>query len=151
MDTTDGGWLELTPVGYQFDDDHDEDPHDRNWVQVAFAADLGLQLRVNRRTAPAFLTWELASLVEECRSPGRVLPARVLDGLEPNLAIDLLDFSQGEWTLSVGVALSFAPYLREPFDEPFNARLFVGEASLRSFIDELERELGPFPAIGCPQ
>jgi hypothetical protein len=146
LDTPDGGWLELTPVGYQFDDDDDEDPYDRNWLQVAFAADLGLHLRVKRRTEPAFLTWELASFVGACRAPRpSELPVRVLDGLEPNLAIDLLDFRDGEWTLSVDVALSFAPYLREPFDDPFNARLVIGEASLKAFIDELERELDAFP------
>ena len=146
LETIDGGWLELTPTAYQFETDRAEDTHDRNWLWVEFAAELGPQLQVKRRADPAFLTWELVHLVEACRSiiPSE-LPTRVLDGLEPNLVIDVLDLGDEEYTLAVGAALSFAPHRREPFDQPFEARFQVRKRDLSAFVDQLEGELRLFP------
>jgi len=61
LDTTDGGWLELTPIGYQFPGSN-WNRYDANWLFVEWNTELpGLRLR--HHTKPCYLTWEMVSLL----------------------------------------------------------------------------------------
>lgn len=145
LETFDGGWLELTPVGYQFPGPN-WNCDDANWLNVEFAAEFGDQLTVSRRSSPCFLTWELVSFV----GAGRELvlgslAAAQLEGLEPCLAIDVTSFA-GQLRARVAVALEFAPLTREPFDKPFEATISITHNAFRHFIESLAIEMEPFPA-----
>lgn len=143
-----GHWLELRPVKYQFIPPVG-DRHDDNWLTIEFAADLGGEVRVRRCWEPALLTWELhgfASRLQQLLAGGRQL-AR-LDPLEPNIAIDATLEDAETAKVRIGLALSFAPFLREPYDEPFWTTVSVPIPSVRRFAGELATELLAFPVRG---
>ena len=130
--------------GWQFPD-HLESDYDANWLKVEFEADFGPELRVTRRSALAFLTWELQWFISAGRaiSPGGV--AVSLAGLEPCLSLEATWKQNNTVAVEVGVALEFAPLSREPFDEPFEKTVFVTEGAFRRFIEQLAVDLAPCP------
>lgn len=145
LEATNGGWLELSPYRYQFPS-VSGDEYDDNWLDVEFEASLEPAFSVGRRSAPAFLAWELQSFIHS----GRELiegskDTAGLDGIEPNLALEVRVLSVNHVAVKVSVCLSFAPHRREPFDEPFETTVTVLRSSFLHFLDELERVTLSFP------
>ena len=137
LETTDGGWLELTPVGFQF---AKGDPY--NWLNIEFLCDFGDRRR--RPTIdPAFTISELRSLVSWIR--------RVLDGtlevrnhfmgIEPNFQLRLLAYRPRSVELEIWLEQEW--HLRPAgLTEPVVAA--VTRHRLKIFADELQSNVHDF-------
>ena len=63
-----GGWLELTPLRYQFDWLECDHVEDANWLVLSFAAHDGTtSWQARPQGDPALVTWEASSLVATLR------------------------------------------------------------------------------------
>ena len=136
------GWLTLRPLSYEFPARIETEWDD--WLYVEFEAKLE-KLRVSRRSAPVFLSFELDSFIRSAEGLAqRRAEVATLSGLELSLQIEARR-SGHNISVEVSVAHEFAPILREPFDDPFVGTASVSSSAFERFIAELAAELKPFP------
>jgi hypothetical protein len=136
--------LELEPIGYQSGNATNE--WDANWLLVRIRAKDAR--REWSATDPAFLTWELRSLVSWLHglADGERDRARAFGGIEPCLKFEA-DGSGDATRLRVRFQLEFLPPTREWWNAEAKAWIDFqpGAEGLRRFADELEAELVRFP------
>ncbi len=143
--------LEVQIVSYEFDPDGSAaaryDDFDANWLLIHMTADDGQ--RQWSATQPAFLTWELHSLVSWLRAWADRVPYVEQDtgGIEPNLHFEAKDLGS-EVIIRAVFDLEFNPperRSRDTYEGAVAIDFEPGVDGIHAFADELEEALRAFP------
>lgn len=133
LEAVDGDWLELTPIGFEFEKG---DPS--NWLRLELFYEFG-DARRRPTIDSAFTMSETRSLVSWLRraSEGELAIGSLFMGIEPNLQITLNAYQGRGVELAVEFEQEWAPRPHVP--QPL-AAVFTRNR-LRRFADDLELQL----------
>lgn len=154
LEDTQGRWLELTPLRYQFEWHECDYVEDANWLVLRFAAHDGTKAwQCRQQGEPAFQTWSAAALIAWLRG---ILDGRVGDddqwwrGWRTMEKLIGFEASVEDSVLHLDAVLNgeFLPLPDEEkyhHAEPLRIAFTPSLDHVRTFMEELEVELKPFP------
>lgn len=142
FECTENQLVELSIVGYQFDDEERLDEYDYNWLYIKLNADLNNKSYTV--TYPALLTWELRNLSKWFKDLSINKVKKVeLEFLEPCISFELLSSKTEKIKqIRINLALEFS---QSTSDDGLSVIFEADSQTLKNYSIQIKEDLEEFP------
>ena len=142
FECTENQLVELSIVGYQFDDEERLDEYDYNWLYIKLNADLNNKSYTV--TCPALLTWELRNLSKWFKDLSINKVKKVeLEFLEPCISFELLSSKTEKIKqIRINLALEFS---QSTSDDGLSVIFEADSQTLKNYSIQIKEDLEEFP------